>query len=181
MTRSLVVPRRFLAVALFALLAAVFVMPARAESDAVQFFNSINVEQDTAIHDAVCFFCNVNVKGTVKGDIVVFFGNARIDGEANHDIVVFFGSVRAADNTTIGHDVVNFFGNVRLGENASIGKDTVVMFGNLQMASSASIGGNRVIQPGWVFWGPFLLIAFVIIIAVRELRGSQRRRYLRGY
>jgi hypothetical protein len=171
---------RFFGVVLFALLT-MAAIPARASQDVVQFGSAINVAQNETIHDAVCFFCSVNVKGTVNGDIVVFFGSVRIDGQANHDIVNFFGEVKAADNTSIGHDLVNFFGGVRLGENATVGEDTVVMFGSLRAADSSSIGGSRVVEPGWIFWGPFLLIAIGISFLVQEVRGRRRRRILRGY
>ncbi|WP_263358235.1 hypothetical protein [Acidicapsa ligni] len=147
----------------------------------VQFGDTIQVNKDASIRDAVCFFCGVNVQGTINGDTVVFFGSARIDGQANHDVVVFFGNVVAADNTSIGHNLVNFFGSVRLGENVTVGQDTVVMFGSLHAPQSVSYGGDRVVQPGFIFWVPFLLIVFGFSFVVRELRGQRRRRMLRGY
>ena len=63
----------------------------------VQFGSTIHVARDTSIHDAVCFFCNVDADGTVDGDIVVFFGDVHIAGNANHDVVNFFGNI-TADN-----------------------------------------------------------------------------------
>ena len=68
-------------------------VPARAAKDVVHFGSSIDVGPGESIHDAVCFFCSVNVKGTVRGDMVVFFGDVRIDGHAEHDVVNFFGNV----------------------------------------------------------------------------------------
>jgi hypothetical protein len=157
-------------------------MPAYAAKDEVQFGNSIDVPKNADIHDAVCFFCGVNVQGNINGDTVVFFGSAQIDGQAHHDVVVFFGDVRVADNASIGHNLVNFFGSVHLGENSSIGQDTVVMFGSLHAPESVNFGGDRVVQSGIVFWLPFLLIVFGISFLVREVRGQRRRRrMLRGY
>ena len=177
MSRSLRIAGLCLALALLTGIAA---KPAFANRDVVHFGNSIDVPEDATIHDAVCFFCSVNVKGTAQGDIVTFFGSVNIDGKAEHDVVDFFGAVRAANDSSIGHDVVNFFGGVRLGENVSVGEDLVVMFGDLHMASSASVRGDRVVQPGWIFWGPLLVFGLIIYVIVREVRASRRRRML-GY
>jgi len=152
--------------------------PAHAAADVVQFGNTIDVAPNQTIHDAICFLCSVNVKGTVNGDIVAFFGSVRIDGHANHDVVDFFGDVKVADDSSIGHDLVNFFGGVQLGENVTVGEDAVVMFGNMHTASTASFGGSRVVEPGWVFWGPFLAICFGIYFLVHEVRGYNRRRMI---
>ena len=92
-----------------------FAAPARADHDAVQFFNDIHVTPDSPTHDAVCFFCSVHVDGYIKGDVVVL-GDVRLNGEPRHDVVNFFGSVTASDDSSIGGDLVSFFGSVRLGE-----------------------------------------------------------------
>lgn len=163
------------------LLAAAFALPARADNDVVQFGSTIHVAPGETVHDAVCFFCSVDNRGTVQGDIVVFFGDVHLAGTADHDVVNFFGSVRAEDNSSIGQDLVNFFGAIRLGENVTVGKDMVSMFGSYHGASTATNGGDRVIQPAWLFWGPLLLVILVVYFAVHELRGYRRRMYLRGY
>jgi hypothetical protein len=172
---------RVLGAALFVLFAATMATPARAGQDIVQFGNAIDVAPNQTIHDAVCFFCSVNIKGAVNGDVVVFFGSVNVEGHANHDVVNFFGEVRATDDSSIGHDLVNFFGGVRLGKNVNVGQDTVVMFGSLRAADSASVGGSRVVEPGWIFWGPVSAIALFIYFIVHELRNARRRRFVRGY
>ena len=178
MRRKMPLSWLFFGIALFGMLSS---MPAQASSDVVHFGSAIEVGQTQTIHDAVCFFCSVTVKGTVRGDLVVFFGDVRIDGNADHDVVNFFGSVKAADGTSIGHDLVNFFGGVELGRNVKVGQDAVVMFGSMRAADTASVGGSRVEEQAWVFWGPFLLIAGGIWFAVREMRWMRRRRALRGF
>ena len=172
---------RLLHITLLSVAVAAFALPAYANNDIVQFGSNIDVAPDATVHDTVCFFCSVNDRGTVNGDIVVFFGSVHIDGHANHDVVNFFGSVTAADNSSVGQDLVSMFGSVRLGENVTVGKDLVGMFGGARIASTATVGGNRVIQPGWVFWGPLLVIALVVIVIVRELRSQRRRAYMRGF
>ena len=141
-------------IALLLLLTLGLATQARANRDIVQFGNSIDVPQDGEIHDAVCFFCSINVKGVASGNLVSFFGTVRIDGQAKHDVVVFFGDVKAAPNASIGNNLVNFFGTVQLGEDVSIGRDTVVMFGTLRAAPTASFGGDRVVQPIWALPDP---------------------------
>jgi len=163
-------------------LAIAFVSPARADNDMVQFGSTIHVAPSETIHDAVCFFCSVDNRGTVQGDIVVFFGDVHLAGAANHDVVDFFGSVRADDNSSVGEDLVNFFGGIRLGDNVTIGKDMVSMFGSYHSAPTATNGGDRVIQPPWLFWGPLVALFLIIYFVVHELRSHrQRRLYMRGY
>ena len=182
MLRNFPYPMRLFGIALFVLLTAMLARPAQAEQDIVEFGSTIDIPQTDTIHDAVCFFCSVNVEGTVNGDIVVFFGNVRIDGKANHDVVNFFGNVTTGNDTSIGHDLVNFFGGVRLGQNVTVGQDIVVMFGSLRAAQPASfmIGGSRVVEPAWLFWGPFLAVGLGIYFVVHEFRAYRRRRLL-GY
>ena len=168
----------------FALLSAALAgiaLPAHASKDVVQFGSNIEIAPEASVHDTVCFFCSVNDRGSVDGDIVVFFGNVHIEGHANHDVVNFFGKVTADDNASIGKDLVSFFGGVRLGENVTVGKDMVAMFGSVRAAPSVTVGGDRVVQPGWIFWGPFLVIMTVFIVVVREIRHQRRRHYARGY
>ncbi len=161
------------------LLSAAFVAlatPAFANNDVVQFGSNIRVEPGDTVHDAVCFFCSVEDRGTVGGDIVVFFGGVHIDGHANHDVVSFFGNVRAENNAVIGHDLVSMFGGIHLGDNVTVGQDMVAMFGGIHQSSSASVHGSRVIQPAWIFWGPLCLIFLVVWFIVHEVRESHRRR-----
>ena len=171
--------RRLLNVCLLAAALGGLATQAHATRDEVQFGSTIHVARDASIHDAVCFFCDVDADGTVEGDIVVFFGDIHIANSANHDVVNFFGSIKADDDAHIGNDMVSMFGTIRLGEDVSIGKDLVAMFGGLRAASSVTVGGDRVVQPGWVFWGPLLILALVVILVVREFRNHRRRAYLR--
>ena len=167
--------------AVLALMVGLFSAPARAAEDVVHFGNSIDVGPNQRIHDAVCFFCSVNVHGIASHDIVVFFGSVHVDGQAEHDVVDFFGDVRLEQGSSIRHDLVNFFGSTWLAENASVGQDAVIMFGSLHEESSASVGKNQVVEPGFVFWGPFLVIFLIVGLVVRETRRARRMRYLRGY
>lgn len=171
--------RRLFCLCLLGAALGVLTLPAHASKDEVQFGSAIHVPRDASIHDAVCFFCDVDADGTVEGDIVVFFGDVHIGSAANHDVVNFFGSIKADDNAQIGQDMVSMFGSVRLGEDVSIGKDLVAMFGDLRSADSVSVGGDRVVEPAWLFWGPLLMIGLVVFLIVRELRAHRRRAFMR--
>jgi hypothetical protein len=154
---------------------------ARAEQDQVQFFSNIHVAPGSAIHDAVCFFCSVDIEGQATGDIVVFFGNVHVASSAEHDVVSFFGNVTADDNASIDHDLVSMFGNIRLGDNVHIGEDLVAMFGTLHAADNISVEGDRVVQPAWLFYGPMIILVVVLVLVIREFRAWRRRNYLRTW
>jgi hypothetical protein len=169
-----------LLLAAFALAAA----PAHADRDAVQFGGNIEVPEGSSVHDAVCFFCSVNVHGIADHDIVVFFGNVHIaaHANANHDVVNFFGNVRADNDASIAHDLVSFFGSVRLGENVSVGNDMVVMIGSIHTSDSVSIHGNRVYQPGWVIFIPLIFLGGLITLIVSLVRSHRRQQmFAAGY
>lgn len=170
---------RLLYVCLLAAALGAGALPAHASQDEVQFGSTIHVPRDASIHDAVCFFCDVDADGTVEGDIVVFFGDVHIGNAANHDVVNFFGSIRADDNVHIGQDMVSMFGSIRLGEDVSIGKDLVAVFGGVRSADSVTVGGNRVVEPAWLFWAPLLFIALIVFLIVREVRNHRRRAFMR--
>ena len=155
-------------------------VPAHANRDAVQVFNTIDVTPDTPVHDAVCFFCSVHVDGQVLGDIVVFFGNVRLNGQAHHDVVNFFGHITVSDNSSIDHDAVSIFGGIRLGENAHVGRDMVCIFGSVHAPGSATVGGDRVGIPGLILYGPIFIIFLIVWFVVHELRAGQRRRWMAG-
>jgi hypothetical protein len=173
--------QRMLAVCLLTAAFVAGATPARADQDAVQFGSIINVASDAMVHDAVCFFCSVNVEGRATGDIVVFFGNVHLSGDAQHDVVNFFGNISVADGASIEANLVSIFGAVHLGENVTIGKDMVALFGSTRIPESVSIGNDRVIQPGWIFWIPLLFIALVIFLLVRKYRFYCRQLILHGH
>jgi hypothetical protein len=170
--------KRILAITLLGAAFAAASVPARADSDDVHFFEDIHVAPNKPAHDAVCFFCNVDVQGEVNGDIVVFFGEVNITGHANHDVVNFFGEVTADDNAVIGNDLVSFFGFIQLKKNVSVGRDMVSMLGAVDADNSASIGHDHVEFPFWVGLFPFLIIFGIVALIVRAVRENRWRRYM---
>lgn len=172
---------RLLCLCLFIATLGASAQPALASNDIVQFGSTIHVAHDASVHDAVCFFCNIDAQGAVEGDAVVFFGNIHIGQSANGDVVNFFGNITADDEASIRKDMVSMFGSIRLGEHVSVGKDLVAMFGGMHVAPTATVGGDRVSQPAWLFWGPLLTFILVIYLVVHELRGRRRRIYPQSY
>jgi hypothetical protein len=173
--------RRILGIFLLAAAFAAASTPARAEQDAVQFFSNIEVSPESTVHDAVCFFCSVNIQGKATGDVVVFFGNTHIANDAQHDVVNFFGTVTADDNASIDHDLVSMFGSIRLGENVHVGQDLVAMFGSLHAGDGVTVEGSRVVQPAFIFFAPLIFLALIVVLIVREYRAYHRRLFLRAY
>jgi hypothetical protein len=173
--------QRTLVSCLMAAALAVAAVPAHANQDAVSFGSNIHIPPGATVHDAVCFFCSVEVEGTVNHDIVVFFGSVHIAGSAEHDVVNFFGSVDADDNTAVGNDLVSLFGVVQLGENVSVGKDMVALFGAVDQANTVSVGNDRVIEPGWILLFPLTVVGFIVFAIVRGFREWRFRRCYPGY
>ncbi|MGD0515669.1 MAG: hypothetical protein ABSA29_20380 [Terriglobales bacterium] len=172
-----------LALALASLTA--FPRPARANADAVQFGEKIHATAANTVHDAVCFFCSVQIDpdARVTGDIVVFFGDVHIAGVAQHDVVNFFGDVKADDNASIGHDLVSMFGGVRLGQDVSVGGDMVAMFGAVHQSDSVTVRKDRVVQPAWLFFVPLALLGCFVVFIVSQVRANRRRHWMmmQGY
>jgi hypothetical protein len=150
---------------------------ALANADAVQFGEAIHATAASPVHDAVCFFCSVNIDpdAHVTGDIVVFFGDVHIGGAAQHDVVNFFGDVRADDNASIGHDLVSFFGGIRLGQDVTVGGDMVAMFGAVHQSDSATVRKDRVVQPAWLFFIPLAFLGCLVVLIVSSVRARRRR------
>ena len=153
-------------------------VPARADSNSVQFFTDLRVTPDKPVENAVCFFCSVHAEGEIHGNLVILFGNAHISSTVHQNVVSIFSSVTALPNTSIDQNLVNIFGSVHLGENAHVGQNLVAIFGVTAFAPTAAIDGNRVIFPFWLFGIPALLIGLLIYVLVRELR---ERRYRRAW
>ena len=150
-------------------------VPARADSNSVQFFTDLRVEQGKPVENAVCFFCSVHADGEINGNLVILFGNAHISSTVHQNVVSIFSSVTALPNTEIGQNLVNIFGAVRLGDNAHVGQNVVALFGSTAFVPSATVDGNRVIFPFWIFCIPPVL-GLLIYVLVRELGGRRMRR-----
>jgi hypothetical protein len=129
--------QKMLAACLLGVTVAAAPISATADKDTVQFFEDIRVAPGAWVHNAVCFFCTVEVEGEARGNVVVVFGNVHIAGKADKNVVDFFGKVSAADKAQIGSSLVSLFGMTRLGEDVSVGKDMVVIFGVLRAPETA--------------------------------------------
>ena len=157
--RSFALRRLTILAALFC----IFAPPAaRAQTrDQVQFGNNIVVREGEEAHDAVCFFCSIEIDGTLRGDAVAFLGNIRVRGHAERDAVAFLG-------------------NISVGDNASIERDVVVFAGNLHVGDGGTIGNDRVVFPAILFALPLLVLGGIlalIIWAIRALTDRSRPVY----
>ena len=154
---------------------------ARADDDAVQFFNNITVTPDSPVQDAVCFFCSVRLDGKASGDVVVFFGNVRINGQVQQDVVDFFGKVTASDDSSIGGDLVTILGSVHLGDSVKVGGDLVTVFGASHTPSSITVGGEHVLLSPWILFAPLLFIFLIVYLIVYAIRSSRMHAAAAGY
>jgi hypothetical protein len=124
--------------------------------DVVEFGDNIVVHAGDEVHDTVCFFCTIEVDGTVHGDMVAILGNIRLRGHADRDAVVILGSMS-------------------LGENASVDRDAVVILGSLRTATGATIGNDRVVIPTFVILFPLLIFASFIALIIWAVRAILNR------
>ena len=172
--------RRLFALCLVAAALAAAPACARAEDDAVQFFNNIDVTPDSPVQDAVCFFCSVRLEGKASGDVVVFFGDVRVNGQAQ-DVVDFFGKVTASNGSSIEGDLVTIFGSAHLGDGVKVGGDLVTIFGASHTPSSVTVGGDHVVLSPWILFAPLLIVFLVVYLIVHVIRSSRYRVAAAGY
>ncbi len=126
-------------------------------ADKVHLGDRIVVHEGEEVKTVVCFFCSVDVKGSVREDAVVFFGDLRVSGEVGRNTVVFGGSEY-------------------LSAGARVGEDAVVMGGHIRTAPAAVIGRNRVVFPPVLFLIPFLILAGIVLAFIYLVRTMLRRR-----
>ena len=156
--------------------------PARADGgDVIHFARSIQVDHDVEIDDAVCFFCNVQVDGTVTGDVVAVFGNIHIAGDVQHDAIDVVGGLTAEQNASIEQDVISVLGATRLGEHVIVGRNLVTYSGVVEMAPTAAVGNQRIDNPGWYLWIPLLFVILVVMWVMRAYHVYRKRLIARGY
>lgn len=156
--------------------------PAHADGgDVIHFARSIQVDHDAEIDDAVCFFCNVQVDGTVTGDVVVVFGNIHIAGDVQHDAIDVVGGLTAEQNASIEQDVIGVLGTTRLGEHVIVGQDLVTYSSAVEMAPTAAVGNQRIDNPGWLIWIPLACVLLIVFWVMRAYGAYRRRLIARGY
>jgi ubiquinone/menaquinone biosynthesis C-methylase UbiE len=80
--------------------------------DCLSVVRAVTVSPGETVQDVVCFFCNVVVQGTVRGDAVSLWGGIHADGEIAGDAVAVGGAIRVAPGGSIGKEVVALGGPV---------------------------------------------------------------------
>jgi hypothetical protein len=175
------VPRWFAAALLGAALMAGGT-PAHADGgDVIHVGRTIHINHGEEVDNAVCFFCSVEVDGTVTGDVVSFLGNVRIAGDVQHDAVVVLGGLTAEKGSSIEQDVIAVLGEARLGENVIVGRDVVTFSGEVEMAPTATVGNQRIDNPGWYIWIPLACVLLILLWVMRSYGAYRKRLVARGY
>ncbi len=102
---------------------------AQAHGNRTYFNQDIFVAQGQQVHNAICFFCSVQVEGDLSGRVFVFFGSLNVSGRIE------------GGATVIG-------GNAVLDSQARLGGNAVVIGGNAVYESDESISGNAYVIGG---------------------------------
>lgn len=96
-----------------------------------QYGRDIVVQAGETAGDLLCYYCSIQVRGTVNGDAIAIGGGIEIDG-------------------TVAGDAVAVGGGIRLGPGAKVGGDAVAAGGRLERGSQASVGGDTESKP-WFY------------------------------
>ncbi len=122
---------------------------ARDPDDRTQFIRNIVIEPGEEVGDALCFFCSIQVRGTVSVDAVAIGGGIEVQGAVEGDAVAAGGGIR-------------------LSPRAKVDGDAVAVGGRLERDPKSSVGGDAVSNPWSYIPGqrqPFLP-GFVLFLAV---------------
>ncbi len=128
------------------------------------WFRSIVVEPGQNVADAVCYFCNVIVRGQLSGDAVALWG-----------------SITVAQNATVEGDAVAIGGGAALGAESKVGGDVVALGGSVEKASSATVAED--VESQWwlyfagqreIYWRGALLFAGVVMVSALLGYGATR-------
>jgi predicted acyltransferase (DUF342 family) len=145
-------------------LALLWVPAARADRDVAKVGQDIVIPEGETAGDIACVFCDVRVKGDVKGDVAVAFGDLEVD-----------------PGRQISGDVALLGGHVRLGDSSRIGGDLAVV-GLLREGEDVNVRGSRAVLPGALLLAPLLLLAGIVWLIVHLVRRSRYRpTYPPGY
>lgn len=93
-----------------AILAAIFFAAALAGTARAQertsWMRGVSVAPEERTGEVTCFFCSVNVRGTVSGDVTTIGGDIMVHGEVTGDAVALGGNVRLEGGATVKQDAV---------------------------------------------------------------------------
>jgi hypothetical protein len=96
------------------------------DDDRESYLRDIVIGPGESVDDAVCVFCSVVVRGTVRSDVVVIGGGVEVEGVIEDDVVILGGGLRLAPGARIGENVIAYGGPVERGEGSRI-EGTVVV------------------------------------------------------
>jgi hypothetical protein len=113
--------------ALLVLLALLLAPTAQArDEDRESYLWDIVIAPGKSVDDAVCVFCSVIVRGTVRSDVVVVGGGVEVEGVVEDDVVIFGGGLRLGPGARIGEDVVAWGGPVETAEGSRLEGEVLV-------------------------------------------------------
>lgn len=150
--------RLLLAVALLTITLPAF---ASSSDDRASFGNDITIAEGETASDVACMFCDVHVRGDVKGDVAVMFGKVDVD-----------------PGRSISGDVAALGADLNLGPGATVGGDLAIAAGDVNAGPGARVHGSSTVLPGriWLLV-PFVPLLFVIGLVWLIVYLVRRNRY----
>lgn len=134
---------------------------ARSSEDRAGFGNDITINEGQTAGDVACMFCDVHVRGDVKGDVAVMFGKVDVD-----------------PGRSISGDVAALGADLNLGPGATVGGDLAIAAGDVNAGPGARVHGSSTVLPGriWLLV-PFVPLLFVIGLVWLIVYLVRRNRY----
>lgn len=129
------------------------------------YFNQdIFVAQGQQIHNAVCFFCSVQVEGDLTGHVLVLFGSLNITGRVNGGAVVVGGNAVIDSQARLEGNAVVVGGNAVYETDESISGNAYVIGGHLSTLGDRAKTTRRVSMSPGLFVSLFVAILLVLSV-----------------
>jgi len=148
---------------------------AQAPADRTYVGQDIYIASGQQVHNAVCFFCSVQVEGELTGRVLVLFGSLNVSGQVQRSATVLWGNAVVDSQARIGGDTVVLGGNAVYEADESLVGSAYVLGGHL---SYVSRGGGYDRAQKRVSLSPlhFVLIAALGLILLSLLIFARVRR-----
>jgi hypothetical protein len=144
---------------------------AQAHGNRTYFNQDIFVAQGQQVHNAICFFCSVQVEGDLTGRVLVLFGSLNVSGRIEGGATVVGGNAVVDSQARLGGNVVVFGGNAVYESDESISGNAYVIGGHLSTLGDRSKSTRRVsFSPAF-----FFSLAAAVLVLLSALFFPRRR------
>ncbi len=133
---------------------------AQGHGNRTYFNQDIFVAQGQEVHNAICFFCSVQVEGELSGRVLVVFGSLNVSGRVEGGAMVIGGNAVLDSQARLGGNAVVIGGNAVYESEESILGNAYVIGGHL------STFGERAKTTRRVSFSPAFFYSLAVIILV---------------